>query len=167
MIDRPVFPSLPLAALIVAVVAAAAACPKPTAPKAVVEADAGLAPELQQKLDEALAGHGCPPGAKKVGAEPPAGSELWCEKAPGGEGARHGRYRKWHDDGRKAVEGDYVDGAQDGVWTEWYPDGQRKSETPYKAGVPHGRWRTWSETGELTSDVNYVDGAAQRRAPGP
>ncbi len=143
--------------LVVALVALlGAGCPKATNVAATM--DAGKSDEdlrRERLLDQALKGLQCPEGTRKVGDEPPAGLEAWCERDGG---VRHGPYRAWHDDGAKSVAGQYQDGQRDGDWAEWHVNGQRKNELSYRAGKPDGRFTEWDESGDVTSRGVYENG---------
>ena len=116
-----------LAALALVSVLLAAGCP---AKQAIEQPqDAGMTAEQLQRekiLADAMRGLQCPGGTRRVGDEPPAGFETWCEKT---EGVREGPYRAWHPDGTKSVVGQYLGGQRDGDWAEWYQNGQRKNES--------------------------------------
>lgn len=120
--------------------------------------DAGVSEDQlrrEELLNQALQGLQCPAGTRKVGDEPPAGQEAWCEK---GASVREGPYRAWHKDGAKSVVGQYVDGKRDGQWAEWHANGQRKNEMSYQAGKPNGRFTEWDEHGDVTSKGVYENG---------
>ncbi len=134
----------------------AAACPKTA--DAPATADAGKNDEdlrRERLLDAALKGLECPPGTRKVGDEPPAGLEAWCERDGG---VRQGPYRAWHEGGAKSVSGQYVEGQRDGAWAEWHANGQRKNEMSYRAGKPDGRFTEWDDNGDVTSSGVYESG---------
>ena len=39
-----------------------------------------------------------------------------------------GKWIEWHDNGIKAMEGEYLDGEEHGKWTEWYYNGELAQE---------------------------------------
>lgn len=124
----------------------------------VTPADAGMTAEQLQReqlLADALKGLQCPAGTRRVGDEPPAGFEVWCEKA---EAVREGPYRAWHPDGTKSVVGQYASGQRDGEWAEWFENGQRKTEISYQKGTPEGRFTQWDENGDVVSKGTYERG---------
>lgn len=130
----------------------------PSKPQASVVADAGMTDEQVRReriLNDALQGLQCPAGTRRVGDEPPAGFEIWCEKA---ESVREGPYRAWHPDGTKSVVGQYADGQRDGPWAEWFENGQRKTDITYQRGVPEGRFTEWDESGDVVSKGVYERG---------
>lgn len=114
-------------------------------------------PLVEQVVDR----YACPVGAEKVGAPPPEGHELYCDRA----GTKHGPYRKWYDDAgeRLALEGNYVDGDRDGVWKAWYSSGRQKNEGTFKKGTPDGHHLGWNEEGKKILDVTYEDGKEVRK----
>jgi hypothetical protein len=129
--------------------------------------DPAEAARVAARLQDALAGSACPPGTRKVGAEPPDGFEAWCERPapPGEKPVRHGPYEAWHDNGVKSVSGAYVEGERDGAWTLWHRNGQRHQEWRYTKGVPDGPFREWDEAGTPVASVVYKMGkvVSQRR----
>jgi len=45
-----------------------------------------------------------------------------------------GKWKVWHDNGQKQLEGTLKDGKRDGNWTWWYNNGEKCSEETYKDG---------------------------------
>ena len=148
---RPRLTALALASLL-----GSGGCPAPREAEGPV--DAGLTEEQrlhERLLTDALRGLQCPAGTRRVGDEPPAGFEAWCEKA---ECVRQGPYRAWHKDGTRSVVGQYAEGQRDGEWAEWYATGQRKNEMGYQAGTPNGRFTEWDDNGDVVSKGVYLLG---------
>ena len=113
----------------------------------------------QARVQSALEGAACPAGTRRMGAEPPDGHELWCEKnGPDGKAVREGPYQAWYANGAMAVRGAYVGNERDGPWLQWHENGERKQETSYAHGKPHGRFREWDDHGEPLADATYKNG---------
>lgn len=124
-----------------------------------VTLDAAGRARAEAALQAALAGARCPEGARRVGAEPPEGREVWCERpGPDGTARRDGPYEAWHDNGVKAISGRYVDGEREGDWVLWHDNGQRHQEWHYTKGAPDGRFREWDAQGGAVADVVYDHG---------
>jgi hypothetical protein len=122
--------------------------------------------------DAAASPFACPPGTERMGAAPPQGFEVWCERPDqpsarrregpartwyddGGlakanafkAGLPHGPYAEWHRNGRPARTGAYVDGERDGVFTVWSEAGVKEEECGYARGARDGRFATWWPNG--------------------
>lgn len=92
------------------------------------------------------------------------------------DGCPVGKAVRWHQNGTKAEESDYIDckaigsrmmwddkgrkyfetrleGAGNTVEIEWYTNGQMKSMIPYKDGQQYGRVKRWYENGQREEDV--------------
>ncbi len=50
------------------------------------------------------------------------------------DGKKHGKFTMWHDDGRKWIEGHYHEGKKHGKSTIWRKDGEKFGEAIYKHG---------------------------------
>lgn len=73
-------------------------------------------------------------------------------------GRPYGRATTWHENGKKAREGNYVDGHKDGLWQVWNPDGQIVVEIVYERGRQQGESRGWYPNGARKHVGHYVDG---------
>jgi antitoxin component YwqK of YwqJK toxin-antitoxin module len=87
------------------------------------------------------------------------------------EGLRVGVWRTWFEDGRSALEIEYVGGVRERGAREWHPNGTPAAEGDYLGGRRDGRWRFWDERGQLTGEISYRNGtpvppAAPVPAPG-
>ena len=51
-------------------------------------------------------------------------------------GKKEGHWVYWHWNGRKEMEGDYINGKKDGIWTIWDEFGEIIERARYKNGVP-------------------------------
>jgi antitoxin component YwqK of YwqJK toxin-antitoxin module len=86
------------------------------------------------------------------------------------EGLRVGPWRTWFEDGKPALEIEYLGGVRDGGAREWHPNGAPAADGRYRAGARGGSWRFWDDRGQLTGDVFYRDGAPvapTAGSPGP
>ena len=97
----------------------------------------------------------CPEKAKIEGKAPPEGLEQWCESKGG---VRNGPYKKWHKNGTKRVEGNFLNGKSDGVFTSYSPDGEKLESRTYQDGKLNGLSTKWSKTGDKLFEVTYADG---------
>ncbi len=65
---------------------------------------------------------------------------------------RVGRFTWWHQNGQKALEGDYDDkGNKIGSWTWWHPNGIKSIQGQYKDDVPTLEWTWWDSNGQVQS----------------
>jgi hypothetical protein len=118
----------------------------------------------------------CPAGATLMGAPPPRGEEVWCQKIVGGkpvkdgtfvvygvgtdrmiqghyrDGVQDGEWTTWYENGRRSAVDHYRNGLQDGLHTSWYANGVKALEGDYRGGKREGRWTRWDPTG-LTSEL--------------
>jgi antitoxin component YwqK of YwqJK toxin-antitoxin module len=69
-----------------------------------------------------------------------------------------GKYVKWHENGQKRFEWNYVDGKLEGLSTYWYENGQKRFEGNYVDGKEEGLVTGWDENGQKIREGNYVDG---------
>lgn len=60
-------------------------------------------------------------------------TSVWCEQK---EGAKHGPYLEWWENGTKKATGQFKDGVRDGRWTFFRENGQIDSNVEYKGGAP-------------------------------
>jgi hypothetical protein len=106
----------------------------------------------------------CPDGAKLMGAAPPEGQEVWCEKLDSsGHPVKHGLFTLYWPSGNKMLEGYYRDGKQDGIWTRFYANGQRSALDQYHDGVLEGRHVGWYPNGQQSEQGQYRDGKKEGR----
>jgi hypothetical protein len=78
-------------------------------------------------------------------------------------GLRAGVWRTWFEDGRPALEIEYLGGVRERGAREWHPNGMPAAEGSYLGGLRDGRWRFWDERGQPTGERWYSNGAP---APG-
>src|SRR5690606_17961583 len=60
-----------------------------------------------------------------------------------------GTYKMFHENGKKAVEGNFENGKKDGLFKEYYPDGILKREMTYQQGLREGEVKVYSPGGKL------------------
>jgi antitoxin component YwqK of YwqJK toxin-antitoxin module len=105
-----------------------------------------------------------------MGARPPKGEEVWCQKMVDGKPIKEGSFVLYGVGGNKLLEGIYRDGKQNGEWTMWYENGQRAAVDHYRDGVQNGSHTSWYANGGKAIEGNYRngkrDGVWQRGAPG-
>ena len=95
-------------------------------------------------------GEGCPKGTRKLGASPPRGTRMWCERE---DGTQHGPIITWYVSGERKTEGAYLDGVQTGEWTTWFENGQMRTRGSYEAGATVGTWTSWRADGAKATEV--------------
>ncbi|MGH7933607.1 MAG: toxin-antitoxin system YwqK family antitoxin [Candidatus Binataceae bacterium] len=100
----------------------------------------------------------CPPGAKLMGARPPKGEELWCQKIVDGKPVKDGLFIVYGDGSDPMIKGQYHDGRQDGQWTIFYENGRRQSLDHYKDGMQDGAHISWYANGAKAIEGNYKNG---------
>ena len=90
----------------------------------------------------------CPAGTTRVGAGPPVGRQLFCQRSVGD---RHGPTVAWHANGQKSFQVDYVDGRPLGPITAWWENG-KAAVTGYT--WPDNGWLVmWDEDGHMRAEV--------------
>jgi antitoxin component YwqK of YwqJK toxin-antitoxin module len=67
----------------------------------------------------------------------------------------------WHDNGKKASDGYYVNGKQSGQWICWYDNEKKSTEGCYINGEKTGRWVYWYANGDKMYEDSYVNGVLQ------
>jgi len=97
----------------------------------------------------------CPPGATLMGAPPPQGQEVWCQKTVGGKAIKYGLFIVYGDGGDKLIQGSYRDGVQEGEWTTWYASGQRSAVDHYRHGLQDGLHTSWYINGAKAIEGEY------------
>jgi hypothetical protein len=100
----------------------------------------------------------CPPGATLMGAPPPTGQEVWCQKIIDGKPVKDGLFVAYGMGAYKMIQGYYRDGTQDGEWTTWYENGQRSAVDHYRDGLQNGLHTSWYANGVKALEGNYRDG---------
>jgi hypothetical protein len=100
----------------------------------------------------------CPSGATLMGASPPKGAEVWCQKIVNGKPVKDGIFIAYGTGGGKMLEGYYRDGKQDGQWTMWYENGARAAVDHYRGGVQDGPHTSWYANGVKSVEGNYRNG---------
>ena len=100
----------------------------------------------------------CPPGDSLIGAPPPRGSELYCQKMVGGKPVKDGPFVVYADGGGKLIEGAYRGGVQEGLWTTWYENGQRSAIDHFHNGLQDGLHTSWYANGQKAIEGDYHAG---------
>lgn len=72
-----------------------------------------------------------------------------------GQPLRHGPYIEFHDNGRKAKVGQFVEGKAEGVFEMWRNKGYKEGFQTYKNDLKCGRWEEYHESGELKKEGEY------------
>jgi uncharacterized protein len=71
--------------------------------------------------------------------------------------SKHGHFIYFHENGRKASEGEYVNDKNEGIWTYWHENGQKRSEGKFKNDLRQDIWVYWHENGQRKSEGLYID----------
>jgi len=100
----------------------------------------------------------CPPGDTLMGAPPPKGEEVWCQKLVDGKPVKDGIFVAYGPGGSRMIQGTYRDGRQEGEWTMWYENGRRASVDHYRNGVQEGTHTSWYANGVMSITGEYRDG---------
>ena len=62
------------------------------------------------------------------------------------------RIAMWHENGQKALEGEYFGGHEFGTWTTWHDNGAKSGEIEYDVlGRQEGNSTSWYENGKIIS----------------
>lgn len=93
------------------------------------------------------------------------------------KGCPEGKMERWHDNGKKAEEAEFIDckpignrknwdrngilyfenvvqGNGQSIEIEWYNNNQKKSEIPYRDGQQYGKVKRWYENGQKEEEVS-------------
>jgi MORN repeat variant len=100
----------------------------------------------------------CPPGATLMGAPPPKGDEVWCQKIVKGKAVKDGIFVAYGGTADRMIQGYYRDGVQTGEWTTWYENGQRSAVDHYRNGLQDGLHTSWYANGVKALEGNYRNG---------
>jgi MORN repeat variant len=100
----------------------------------------------------------CPAGATLMGAPPPKGEEVWCQKIIDGKPVKDGIFVAYGTGADRMIQGYYRDGIQDGEWTTWYENGVRSAVDHYRDGVQDGLHTSWYANGVKAIEGNYRKG---------
>ncbi len=69
-----------------------------------------------------------------------------------------GKWIKYHENGRKRLEGTYKDGKKYEKWIRYYVDGEKNFEGMFKNGNHDGKWIYWWPNGQKRSEGTWKDG---------
>ena len=81
--------------------------------------------------------------------------KLKMEGSYNKEGKRDGKWTYWYQDGKKWVDGQYLNGEWDKKYTNWHENGQKHYEGMYDKGKRKGIWKFYDENGKLVKEVDY------------
>lgn len=106
----------------------------------------------------------CPEGTVRLGASPPAGYEVWCERPEEPpERRREGPERTYYDDGGLAKASEWKAGRLHGPFVEWYRNGRPARAGEYRDGEREGVWKVFFENGPLEEECGYQGGERHGR----
>jgi hypothetical protein len=102
----------------------------------------------------------CPAGTERMGAAPPDGFEVWCERpTEPPERRREGPARAYYDDGGLAREQRFEAGRLVGPFREFHRNGRLARNGTYAAGERDGTWLIFRESGVKEEESEYARGA--------
>ncbi|MBU0719617.1 MAG: hypothetical protein KJ749_15340 [Planctomycetes bacterium] len=116
---------------------------------------------------------GCAPRAERVSFEPADPKveiveEYWPDgalrlrkevrRSAKGIPVNHGKYTRWHLNGKKEYEAVFVLGKKNGMATLWHENGQKWTEEHYLDGQKHGPRYLWDEAGRKLKEENFFHG---------
>lgn len=61
----------------------------------------------------------------------------------------------WHKNGKKMMEGEWVNGVPHGPSLSWHENCQMKEQGTYRHGKRVGEWRTWDEEGRPLTTTRF------------
>ncbi|HEX4210956.1 MAG TPA: hypothetical protein VHY56_11220 [Candidatus Binataceae bacterium] len=97
----------------------------------------------------------CPSGATMMGAAPPHGDEVWCQKIVDGKPVKDGPFIVYGEGADRLIQGSYRNGIQEGEWTTWYANGQRSAVDHFHKGLQDGLHTSWYFNGVKSIEGEY------------
>ncbi len=79
-------------------------------------------------------------------------------RAPDGTIIHHGRYQRWHPNGKLEYETTFVHNRKDGTATRHHKNGGKWTEEHYVDGEKNGVCHTWDEGGNLRQERVFCGG---------
>jgi antitoxin component YwqK of YwqJK toxin-antitoxin module len=70
----------------------------------------------------------------------------------------HGRFERWHDNGKKEYEAVFVQGKKEGTTVRYHKNGRKATEQEYRNGKRDGRSVTWNDAGAMVKEEHWKDG---------
>jgi len=70
---------------------------------------------------------------------------------------KNGHFIYYYENGKKKIEGDYLNDKQEGEWITWYENGQQESKGKFKHGMLDGKWIYWYDNGMKESEGSFLD----------
>jgi antitoxin component YwqK of YwqJK toxin-antitoxin module len=61
----------------------------------------------------------------------------------------------WYPNGKRKIEGNYLEGKKHGLSTMWHLNGAKWKEQTHQDGKPSGTWRIWNDNGELQESIDH------------
>lgn len=83
------------------------------------------------------------------------------------DGKKNGRHVRYHMNGRMWNESFYVDGKRQGFSRQWDEKGSLMKEESYDQGLPHGTWTTWNSKGKIKWQGRFDHGKPVDDRPAP
>jgi hypothetical protein len=115
----------------------------------------GSPEEFAQRFLRGDPSAGCPHDATLVGARPPKGFALWCQRGS----VKHGPHATWHPNGQPATAGLYRDGLREGVWLRYSTKGDLQTTAAFQNDLQHGPMRDYDPLGRISRETHWAEGA--------
>ena len=61
----------------------------------------------------------------------------------------------WYENGRKKLEGTFMQGEKHGHEISWHLNGMKWHQRKYYHGKPVGSWKSWDDSGILLNEINH------------
>lgn len=73
------------------------------------------------------------------------------------DGARHGHWKCYYEDGKVQQEGEYANDMKTGHWKFYHASGNLALEGDYEADQEKGKWIVYDESGHQIDVIDYVN----------
>ena len=70
----------------------------------------------------------------------------------------HGKFERWHDNGKKEYEATFVRGKKEGTTIRYHRNGQKATQQEYLKGQRHGPSTSWNDSGVKVKAENWFEG---------
>ena len=75
-----------------------------------------------------------------------------------GTSVDHGTFQRWHDNGKKEYEANFVLGKKEGTTIRYHRNGRKATQQEYLKGERHGPSASWNEAGVKVKEENWAEG---------
>jgi antitoxin component YwqK of YwqJK toxin-antitoxin module len=84
----------------------------------------------------------------------------YVQRQDDGTSVDHGSFERWHDNGEREYEADFIHGKKDGTTRRYHKNGQLSSEQEYANGKRDGHSISWDAAGVKVKEEHWADGQA-------